>query len=58
MSEQEYQDLWHYSERFALVTLERIELITMAWKEGEKLGDKCNLKLMKSAMNFCSRVLN
>jgi hypothetical protein len=58
MSEQEYQDLWHYSEQFTRDPLERSELITMAWKEGEKLGDRCNLKLMKSAMHFRSKELN
>lgn len=58
MSEQEYEDLWHYSERFTRDPLERSELITMAWKEGEKLGDRCNLKLMKSAMHFRSKELN
>jgi hypothetical protein len=30
----------------------------MAWKEGEKLGEKCNLKLMRSAMHFRSKELN
>jgi hypothetical protein len=58
MSEQEYQDLWHYSEQFTRDPLERSELITMAWKEGEKLGERCNLKLMKSAMHFRSKELN
>jgi hypothetical protein len=57
MSEQEYEDLWHYSERFTRDPLERSELLTMAWKEGEKLGEKCNLKLMKSAMHFRSKEL-
>jgi hypothetical protein len=58
MSEQEYDDLWHYSERFTRDPLERSELITMAWKEGEKLGVRSNLKLMKSAMHFRSKELN
>ncbi len=58
MSDQEYEDLWHYSERFTRDPLERSELITMAWKEGEKLGKRCNLKLMKSAMHFRSKELN
>ena len=57
MSETEYQDLWHYSERFTRDSLERSELLTMAWKEGEKLGNRCNLKLMKSAMHFRSKEL-
>ena len=58
MSEQEYQDLWHYSERFTRDPLQRSELVSMAWKEGEKLGGRCNLKMMKSAMHFRSRELN
>ena len=58
MSNQEYDDLWHYSERFTRDKLQRSELVTMAWKEGEKLGPRCNMKLMKSAMHFRSRELN
>lgn len=58
MSESDYQDLWHYSEQFTSDPLQRSELITMAWKEGEKLGERCNLKLMKSAMHFRSKELN
>ena len=58
MSNQEYNDLWHYSEQFTRDKLQRSELVTMAWKEGEKLGPRCNLKLMKSAMHFRSRELN
>jgi hypothetical protein len=58
MSEQEYQDLWHYSDRFTRDPLEPSELITMAWKEGKKLGDRCSTKLMKSAMHFRSKELN
>jgi hypothetical protein len=58
MSESEYQDLWHSPERFTRDPLERSELITMAWKEGEKLGERCNLRLMKSAMHFRSKELN
>jgi hypothetical protein len=58
MRESEYDDLWHYSERFTRDPLERSELITMAWKQGCKLGDRCNMKLMKSAMHFRSKELN
>jgi hypothetical protein len=58
MSEQGYDDLWHYSERFTRDPQERSELITMAWKEGEKLGERCNMKLMKSAMHFRSKELS
>jgi len=38
MSEQEYDDLWHYSEQFTRDKLQRSELVTMAWKEGQRLG--------------------
>jgi hypothetical protein len=58
MSNQEYNDLWHYSEQFTRDKLQRSELVTMAWREGEKLGPRCNMKLMKSAMHFRSRELN
>jgi hypothetical protein len=58
MSNSEYDDLWHYSEQFTRDKLQRSELVTMAWKEGEKLGPRCNMKLMKSAMHFRSRELN
>lgn len=58
MSNQEYENLWHYSEQFTRDKLQRSELVTMAWKEGEKLGPRCNLKLMKSAMHFRARELN
>jgi hypothetical protein len=58
MSNQEYENLWHYSEQFTRDKLQRSELVTMAWKEGEKLGARCNMKLMRSAMHFRSRELN
>ena len=34
MSEQQYEELWHYSEQFTRDPLQRSELVTMAWKEG------------------------
>ena len=52
MSEQEYEDLWHYSERFTRDKLQRSELVTMAWKEGERLGNRSTPGLMKSFMHF------
>jgi hypothetical protein len=58
MSNEEYENLWHYSEKFTRDKLQRSELLTMAWKEGVKLGPRCNMKLMKSAMHFRSRELN
>jgi hypothetical protein len=58
MSEHEYQELWHYSERFTTDRLQRSELVTMAWKEGERLGSRRSLGLMKSIMHFRSKELN
>ena len=58
MSEQEYQTLWHYSEQFSRDKLQRSELITMAWKEGVRLGDRCSPGLMKSHMHFRSKEIN
>lgn len=52
MSEQEYNDLWHYSEQFTRDKLQRSELVTMAWKEGLPLGERATLNLMKSMMHF------
>jgi hypothetical protein len=48
MSNQEYDELWHYSEQFSRDPLQRSELVTMAWKEGERLGDRSTPGLMKS----------
>ena len=58
MSEQEYDDLWHYSEQFTRDKLQRSELVTMAWKEGQRLGSRSSPNLMKSMMHFRSRELN
>jgi hypothetical protein len=58
MSEQEYDDLWHYSEQFTRDKLQRSELVTMAWKEGQRLGTRCTPGLMKSMMHFRSKELN
>jgi hypothetical protein len=52
-----YNLLWHYSEQFTRDPLARSELITMAWREGEKLGDRCSVKLMQSLMHFRSKEL-
>jgi hypothetical protein len=57
MSEQEYEDLWHYSEQFTRDRLQRSELVTMAWKEGQRLGSRCTQGLMKSMMHFRSKEL-
>ena len=58
MSEQDYENLWHYSEQFTRDKLQRSELITMAWQQQEKLGERCTLGLMKSMMHFRSKELN
>ena len=58
MSNQEYDELWHYSEQFSRDPLQRSELVTMAWKEGERLGDRSTPGLMKSMMHFRSKELN
>ena len=58
MSEQEYATLWHYSEQFSRDPLQRSELLTMAWKEGERLGDRRTTGLMKSHMHYRSKELN
>jgi len=58
MSEKEYDELWHYSEQFSRDKLQRSELVTMAWKEGERLGTRRTLGLMKSVMHFRAKELN
>jgi len=58
MSEQEYLDLWHYSDQFSRDRLQRSELVTMAWKEGQRLGSRSTNGLMKSMMHFRSKELN
>jgi hypothetical protein len=58
MSDQEYDNLWHYTEQFSRDPLQRSELLTMAWKEGERLGERCTPGLMKSMMHFRSKELN
>ena len=58
MSNQEYEELWHYSEQFTRDRLQRSELVTIAWKEGQKLGDRCSDGLMKSIMHFRAKELS
>ena len=58
MSEQEYSELFHYSEKFTRDPLQRSELVTMAWKEGLRLGKRRTIGLLKSLMHFRSRELN
>jgi hypothetical protein len=58
MSEREYEELWHYSEQFTRDKLQRSGLVTMAWKEGQRLGSRCTNGLMKSMMHFRTKELN
>lgn len=58
MTQQLYDNLWHYSEQFTRESLQRSELITIAWKEGERLGKRCTPGLMKSHMHFRRKELN
>ena len=58
MSEQEYTDLFHYAEQFSSDPLQRSELVTMAWKEGVRLGERRSMGLMQSHMHYRSRELN
>jgi hypothetical protein len=57
MTQQIYDTLWHYSEQFTRDSLQRSELITMAWREGQRLGNRCSTKLMQSLMHFRSKEL-
>ena len=59
MSEQEYENLWHYSEQFSRDPLQRSELITMAYVMGkQKMGDKVTPGMMKSVTHYRSKELN
>ena len=58
MSEKEYDELWHYSEQFTRDRLQRSELVTMAGNEGERLGTRRTLGLMKSVMHFRAKELD
>jgi hypothetical protein len=58
MTQLVYENLWHYSEQFSRDPLQRSELLTMAFMQEKKLGDRCTIGLMKSMMHFRSRELN
>ena len=58
MTQQLYDHLWHYTEQFTRDPLQRSELLTMAWKEGERLGERSTPGLMKSHMHFRNKELN
>ena len=57
MTQMLYDELWHYTERFTRDSLQRSELLTMAWKEGERLGKRSTPAMMKSMMHFRSKEL-
>ena len=58
MSEQEYETLWHYSEQFSRDKIQRSELVTFAFMQEKKLGEKCTLGLQKSIMHFRGKEIN
>lgn len=58
MSEQEYLELRHYSEQFTRDKLQRSELLCLAWKAGEKFGERRTMGLMKSTMHFRAKEIN
>jgi hypothetical protein len=58
MTQLMYDNLWHYSEQFTRDKLQRSELLSMAWKEGQRLKERCSLGLMKSMMHFRSKELD
>ena len=59
MSEQEYENLWHYSEQFTRDPLQRSELVTMGYVMGKKkMGDNVTSGMMKSVMHYRSKELN
>ena len=58
MSEQEYETLWHYSEQFTRDKIQRSELVTFAFMQEKKLGEKCTLGLQKSIMHFRGKEIN
>jgi len=46
------------SEQFTRDSVQRSELVTMAWQEGQKLGDRSTSGLMKSLMHFRAKEQN
>ena len=58
MTQSLYDQLWHYTEQFTRDKLQRSELLTMAYLQEKKLGDRCTPGLMKSMMHFRSKELN
>jgi hypothetical protein len=58
MTQELYDNLWHYSELFSRDPLQRSELVTMAYVQGKRMGDRCTPGLMKSVMHYRSKELN
>ena len=58
MTQALYDELFHYTEKFSRDPLQRSELLTMVWKGGQRLGDRCTPGLTKSMMHFRSKELN
>ncbi|MEI7906852.1 MAG: hypothetical protein WCI84_05790 [Bacteroidota bacterium] len=58
MTQALYENLYHYTEQFSRDPLQRSELLTMAYVQGKKLGDRCTPGLMKSVMHFRAKELN
>ena len=55
MTQALYDHLWHHSELLSRDPLERSELITMAWKDSVRMGERSTPGLMVSHMYFRSR---
>ena len=58
MTQALYDNLYHYTEQFSRDPLQRSELLTMAYVQGKKMGDRCTPGLMKSVMHFRAKELN
>jgi hypothetical protein len=58
MTQALYDELFHYTEKFSRDPLQRSELLMIAWKEGERLGNRSTPGLMKSMMHFRAKELN
>ncbi len=58
MTQAVYENLYHYTEQFTRDPLQRSELLTMAYVQGKRMGDRCTQGLMKSVMHFRAKELN
>ncbi len=52
MTQAVYDHLWHYSEQFSRDPIQRSELVTFAFMQEGKLGERCSIGLQKSIMHF------